>query len=677
MQPHEAGSGAVQAGELTAWQERIAPWLNGTAQPWSLRSGEQDLGATLGPATVEPGTWQDGLRQTVVAWTAADGLQVRVEYREFADFPALEWVLHLTAGPVATPLLSDIRALDLSWQAPPGTTPTLLAGRGSDERQDDFQEVSFPLRTLRSTARRLSFSAGDGDGQGPCPEGDGRSSVDWLPFFHLTGDAQGLLLGLGWSGRWAATVTHDGHGTVALRAGQEHCRLVLQPGERLRPPRVALLGYQGSSTHGQNVWRQFMLRHQTPQRDGQPLTAPLCYGSWGGSPTPTHLETLAAIRQRELPYDLYWVDAGWYGSSTRPCPNVFEGEWGIVGDWRVNPRYHPAGLRPIRDVAHAGGMGFLLWIEPARATAGTAVTVEHPDWFLTRDGQPPRPGESLLLHLGLPAARQWAVETVSQLVREHGVDWYREDFNVGGTLRTFLAHDPPDQVGRTEHDFIVGQYAFWDELRRRHPDLAIDNCASGGRRLDLETSRRSLPLWRSDYNCFPNLNPDALQLHTAGLSRWLPLHATSPGAAPGDTYQFRSALAAGMVVTPGEFGTQAVSLDNTYPWDWLRARLAEYHRLRPFWYGDFYPLLSSSLAPDTWLAWQLHRRDLRAGAVLAFRRAESPLTTALLPLQGVDLALTWQLDDPDGPAAAELTAAGLQLHLPAPRTSRLVFYQAS
>jgi alpha-galactosidase len=32
-----------------------------------------------------------------------------------------------------------------------------------------------------------------------------------------------------------------------------------------------------------------------------------------------------------------------------------------------------------------------------------------------------------------------------------------------------------------------------------NPQLRIDSCASGGRRNDLETMRRAVPLWRSDY----------------------------------------------------------------------------------------------------------------------------------------------------------------------------------
>ncbi len=71
----------------------------------------------------------------------------------------------------------------------------------------------------------------------------------------------------------------------------------------------------------------------------------------------------------------------------------------------------------------------------------------------------------------------------------------------------------------TEIRYIEGLYTFWDELRLRHPNLIIDNCASGGRRIDLETVSRSVALWRSDYRYF---EPNGQQCHTYGLSFYLP-----------------------------------------------------------------------------------------------------------------------------------------------------------
>jgi hypothetical protein len=68
-------------------------------------------------------------------------------------------------------------------------------------------------------------------------------------------------------------------------------------------------------------------------------------------------------------------------------------------------------------------------------------------------------------------------------------------------LPYWRANDAPDRQGMAEIRHVEGLYEFWNDLLRRHPGLVIDNCASGGRRIDLETISRSIPLWRSDWQC--------------------------------------------------------------------------------------------------------------------------------------------------------------------------------
>ena len=77
-------------------------------------------------------------------------------------------------------------------------------------------------------------------------------------------------------------------------------------------------------------------------------------------------------------------------------------------------------------------------------------------------------------------------------------DYYRQDFNMQPDIY-WAANDEPGRTGMKEIRHIEGLYYFWDYLLSRFPNLLIDNCASGGRRIDWETIGRSAPLWRSDY----------------------------------------------------------------------------------------------------------------------------------------------------------------------------------
>jgi len=110
-------------------------------------------------------------------------------------------------------------------------------------------------------------------------------------------------------------------------------------------------------------------------------------------------------------------------------------------------------------------------------------------------------------------------------------------------LPYWQAADAPNRQGMSEIRHIEGLYAFWDELLKRHPDLLIDNCASGGRRIDLETVGRSTPFWRTD----GPRDPVAHQCHTYGLLSWVPLSSTSQDR-EGDTYEFRSSMGSALCI---------------------------------------------------------------------------------------------------------------------------------
>jgi alpha-galactosidase len=175
---------------------------------------------------------------------------------------------------------------------------------------------------------------------------------------------------------------------------------------------------------------------------------------------------------------------------------------------------------------------------------------------------------------------------------------------------------------------------MWDELLARHAGLLIDNCASGGRRIDLETIMRSVPLWRSDTSCSPG-HPDWNQSQSHGLSLYVPLH-TACGWSP-DAYEFRSA-ATGGAICDWDY------LNPDFPMALGRVAIAEAKENQRFWYGDFYPLTRCTIAPDAWMAYQFHRPDLDAGLVLVFRRAESDYPALTVSLRALNPAATYSVE---------------------------------
>jgi len=634
--------------------------------PFSFVYGDQPSDKLLAdwPRKVETKKLDAARTQHTTRWTdPKTGLEVRCVAVDFNDYPAVEWTVYFkNDGTNSTPILKDIQGLDMAWSAMGDAQ--LRRSKGSNSGPNDFAYRVDPLACGETVAMAA---------------GGGRSSNAWLPFFNLQTGKSGVITAIGWSGQWAAEFVRDQAGTVRLRAGQELTHLVLHPAEEIRTPRMLLLFWEGEVQESHNLLRRFLLAHHVPKdAGGLPVMGPVCAATWGGMESVHHLEQIADIREHKLDYDYYWIDAGWYGPAGSFSPDVYTGEWAkYAGHWNVNPRAHPNGLKPLADAAHAAGLKFLLWLEPERALTDTPWTVEHPAWFLGER----KSGASLLFNLGNPEARCFLTDFISNMIRDVGIDCYRQDFNFE-PLPYWRAADAPDRQGMAEIRYVEGHYEFWDELLRRHPGLLIDNCASGGRRIDLETISRSIPLWRSDYQCGPGFDPAGSQVQTHGLSYWLPVHGggTCGGQHDprrGDTYHVRSNLSASL-----EFPIYFNQGDGVpdHPWDWQRRMIEEYKRARPFFYGDYYPLNGGSAASDIWLVMQYHRPDLGEGMILAFRRKDSPFVSADFRLQGLDPAAEYELKDSETgktwkQTGQELRERGLRVTLEKTPESGLVFYR--
>jgi hypothetical protein len=167
-------------------------------------------------------------------------------------------------------------------------------------------------------------------------------------------------------------------------------------------------------------------------------------------------EHLDRYLEESLKPDWWWNDAGWY---------VNNGNWHNTGTWEGDTKRYPNGLRGLNDYAHAKGMQTIVWFEPERVTPSTWLADTHPEWILGGSN-------GGLLNLGNPQAWNWLTNHVDKFLTEQGIDHYRQDFNLD-PLSYWRKNDTEDRQGITEIKHVTGHLAFWDELRRRHPDMLI------------------------------------------------------------------------------------------------------------------------------------------------------------------------------------------------------------
>ncbi|HUT33425.1 MAG TPA: alpha-galactosidase [Planctomycetota bacterium] len=590
---------------------------------------------------------KNGCEAHAVTWTdPATGLEVTAEVTLFDQFPAVEAMLRFrNTGRADTPILEKVLPLDLHVKVPDKGEVILHHAHGSTCTATDFLPVDQPV------APKAAIDL--------APSG-GRSSNGRLPFFNLEWPGGGIVGAIGWSGQWALRLHRDEAGGVLIQGGQQTTHLKLHPGESIRTPRILLLLWQGDDRFaGHNLFRRLLMAHYLPRVSGELVTPPVTQNTWftfGTGNDVTEANQLDSIRRMApLGVEVYWLDAGW-----------FEGGWPSgVGSWVPRADAFPRGLKPLSDAAHKLGMKFIVWFEPERVHPASRIGREHPAFVLRRDG-----GDGLF-NLGNPEARKWLTDWLSKCITEGGIDIYRNDFNID-PLPFWQAADAPDRKGMAEIRYVEGHLEMWDELIRRHPGLWIDTCASGGRRIDLETLTRSVPLWRSDTQCCGKPMPIWDQVQMAGLSLYVPFH--TGGVWAFDPYHWRSIATTGVNLCP-----DARAKD--FPTELAKAAIAEAKSLRPFYQGDYYPLLPITLDDSHWIAWQLHRPDLDAGFAVFFRRPQSPYTAAEVALRGLDPKATYELTffpgyEPKGKkrsTGAEL--AQFTAEVPSAPASLLIRYQ--
>ncbi len=581
------------------------------------------------------------------------GLAVSCFVTCFNDFQAVEWVLKFSnTSEKSTQLIEKALVIDYSFGVKESGSFILHHANGSNAERTDYQPIDETLQIGKNCYMT--------------PVGGRSSDNTAFPFFNIEMPGkQGVMIAVGWTGKWFSDVSQLNGQSVTLKSGMEIMQLKLFPKEEIRTPKIALLFWKGEDRMvGHNLFRQFVLVHHTRKINGKHVELPFSTFLAREGPPPCNEHTCATesfsvaminrYKQFNIVPDIFWLDAGWYACN---------GSWPNVGNWTPNKDNFPAGLKPVTDAAHQVGAKFLLWFEPERVTKNTQFYDKNPDWLIKLPGN-----GNALFSLGNNEARLWLTDYISDFLKKEGVDYYRQDFNFD-PMPYWKANDKPDRIGISEIRHIEGLYAFWDSLLDRFPNLIIDNCASGGRRIDLESISRSSPLWRTDYQYG---EPDGSQCHTYGLSFYIPMHGT--GNFTVSPYHFRSNMSTSMVIN-WDINSREHSMPE------LQKYFSDFKRFRPYYYSDYYPLTAKEnmTSDNVWLAYQFNRPDKGDGIVMAFRRKNCPDETITVKLLGLDLKGDYELSDEDTGKKViqkgEALRDGLKLTLSGKQKSLLISYK--
>jgi alpha-galactosidase len=406
-------------------------------------------------------------------------VETRIERRTLHSYRVTHRVYN---GGVSAVVLTAVTSAVIGVGADEDDLDNLDLVHGSSEWLAEGRWRREPLRTL---VPRLKLSAKhhqDGRGRFTVTSHGSWSTGERLPtgiLIDRTTDAA-IAWQLETSGPWHWEVVQDQWGAALSALGptdlEHQFAHELVPGASFDTVPLGIAVTEG----GLDGAAAELTAYRRTLRVLRPIDArlPLIYNDYMntllGDPTTEKLLPLIDAAA-DAGAEYFCIDAGWFAE---PGSNW----WSAVGEWREDPTRFTGGLRAVIDHIHKRGMVSGLWLEPEVVGIDSPVARSLPeDAFFQRFGT--RVVEDHRYHLDFrhPAARQHLDETVDHLVHDYGVGFLKFDYNINPGAGTELG------VAGAGDGLLQHTRAFIEWLKAvqsRHPELLIENCASGAMRMD-------------------------------------------------------------------------------------------------------------------------------------------------------------------------------------------------
>ncbi|HAX74088.1 MAG TPA: alpha-galactosidase, partial [Firmicutes bacterium] len=274
--------------------------------------------------------------------------------------------------------------------------------------------------------------------------------------------------------------TQYGETLVQMGINNHDFKYVLQAGETFTAPAI-LAGYtnEGFETMSHSLNR---FANETILREG---LRPILYNSWEATEFEVSCEEQIKLAKKanEMGAELFVVDDGWFGER--------HGIDNGLGDWYVNDKKFPNGLNPLIEEVKNMDMLFGIWIEPEMVNPLAQLYKDHPEWiyqFETRVSDTSR--GQYVLNVTKPEVKQFIYDMIDDLLSSYDIDYIKWDAN-----RPMSQTDVKQDIW-VKH--IEAVYDIVKELKKKHPNVLFEACASGGGRVDYGILGTFDDFWTSD-----------------------------------------------------------------------------------------------------------------------------------------------------------------------------------
>ncbi len=219
---------------------------------------------------------------------------------------------------------------------------------------------------------------------------------------------------------------------------------------------------------------------------------PLLINSWEAAYFDFDTEKLLAFADvaKQLGIEMLVMDDGWFGHR--------DDDRSSLGDWYVNTKKLPGGLKPLIDGVHGKGLKFGIWYEPEMISPDSDIYRAHPDWIIHVENRQPMVGRhQYIADMSRQDVRDNIWNQMNDTLSKNDIDYVKWDFNrnISDAGSALL---PKERKGEFFHRFILGTYELMERFTSTYPDILLEGCSGGGGRFDPGILYYSPQIWTSD-----------------------------------------------------------------------------------------------------------------------------------------------------------------------------------
>jgi alpha-galactosidase len=300
---------------------------------------------------------------------------------------------------------------------------------------------------------------------------------------------------LAWSGNYQLSFQVDECGLLNVISGMNPFASTynLKPNQRFETPQMILTySNKGKGQVSRNLhdWsRTYSLSH------GNKLN-PVVLNSWEGAYFSFDEQIITSMidNAAKIGVEMFVLDDGWFGNKY-PRDSDHAG----LGDWQVNTKKLPRGLNYLANYAKEKGIDFGIWIEPEMVNPESELAKIHPEWIVKsgkREILPMR--NQWLLDLTNPEVQDFVIKTFDDVLSQSAlISYVKWDANrhVDNVGSEYLSDNEQSHFWI---EYTKGLYKVYEEIRKKHPEIIIQLCSSGGGRLDFGALKYHDEFWASD-----------------------------------------------------------------------------------------------------------------------------------------------------------------------------------